>query len=208
MAEGNSSGWMGQLIGAVVLALVAGGSSPWWWTELKRTWQPDAPAPATSASVAQPASPAAIAASATASGVAAETSAAAPRPEPAAIRPRPEVTGQTSQQPAAVRPAARATPATAPVAPASSGQPTTREPNPEAYRAVQLIYEATKGVSECAALAASVKNLQRYTRGPRPVPDQFRQTVIYPKRLVQPTIGDLAIDRIARVKLAAPKCFP
>jgi hypothetical protein len=177
MAEGNSGGWVRQLIGAVVLALVAGGASPWWWSELKRTWQPDAPAPATSAAVAQPAS--APVASAALAPV------AQPTPAPA-----------------------RATPATAPVAPASSGQPTTREPNPEAYRAVQLIYEATKGVNECAALAASVKNLQRYTRGPRPVPDQFRQTVIYPKRLVQPTIGDLAIDRIARVKLAAPKCFP
>jgi hypothetical protein len=178
MAEGNSSGWVGQLIGAVVLALVAGGSSPWWWTELKRAWQPDAQPAATAAPLA-PASAASTASAATSGGPA-----------------------------GALAPAAQATPAAAAVAPASSSQPTTREPNPEAYRAVQLIYEATKGVSECAALAASVKNLQRYTRGPRPVPDQFRRTVIYPTRLVQPTIGDLAIDRIARVKLAAPKCFP
>ena len=205
MAEGNSSGWIGQLVGAVVLALVAGGSSPWWWSELKRDWQPDAPPAATSAPVA-PAS-AASTASVTTSGLATEAPAPAPRPEAAAIRPRPEVTDLTSQRPATVRPAARATPAAAPVEPAS-GQPTTSQPNPEAYRAVQRIYERTKGVSDCAALADSVRNLQRYARGQRPVPEEFTQTVIYPKRMVQPTIGDLAMDRIARVKLASPSCFP
>ena len=205
MAEGNSSGWIGQLVGAVVLALVAGGSSPWWWSELKRAWQPDAPPAATSAPVA-PAS-AASTASVTTSGLATETPAPAPRSESPAIRPRPEVTDQTSQRPATVRPAARATPATAPVEPAS-GQSTTSQPNPEAYRAVQRIYERTKGVSDCAALADSIRNLQRYARGQRPVPEEFTQTVIYPKRMVQPTIGDLAMDRIARVKLASPSCFP
>jgi len=40
------------------------------------------------------------------------------------------------------------------------------------------------------------------------VPEEFSQTVIYPKRIVQPTIADLAIDRISRVKLASPSCFP
>ena len=205
MAEGNSSGWIGQLVGAVVLALVAGGSSPWWWSELKRAWQPDAPPAATSAPVA-PAS-AASAASVTTSGLATEAPAPAPRSESPTIRPRPEVTDQASQRPATVRPAARATPATAPVEPAS-GQPTTSQPNPEAYRAVQRIYERTKSVSDCAALADSIRNLQRYARGQRPVPEEFTQTVIYPKRMVQPTIGDLAMDRIARVKLASPSCFP
>ena len=175
MAEGNSSGWVGQLIGAVVLALVAGGSSPWWWSELKRAWQPDAPPAATAAPLA-PASAASTASAAT-SGGPAEASA----------------------------PAARATPAAAPVEPASV-QPAT--PNPEAYRAVQRIYQATKGVSDCAALADSVRNLQRYGRGQRLVPDQFRQTVIYPKPMAQPTIADLAMDRIARIKLASPNCFP
>jgi len=169
MAEGNSGGWVGQLIGAIVIALVAGGSSPWWWSELKRAWQPDAP-PAASSPVA-PASAAAPVAP-----VRAASTASAPTVTPA-------------------------------VAPASA-PPTTPEPNPEAYRAVQRIYERTKGVSDCAALADSIKNLQRYTRGQRLVPEEFSQTVIYPKRMVQPTIADLAIDRISRVKLASPSCFP
>ncbi|HEY3161176.1 MAG TPA: hypothetical protein VGJ78_19560 [Vicinamibacterales bacterium] len=195
----------------MVLALVAGGASPWWWSELKRAWQPDAPPTATSAPAATsaPVAPASAAstASVTTSGLATETPAPAPRAESAAIRPRPEGTDQTSERTATVRPAARATPATAPVEPAS-GQPTTSQPNPEAYRAVQRIYERTKGVSDCAALADSIRNLQRYARGQRPVPEEFTQTVIYPKRMVQPTIGDLAMDRNARIKLASPSCFP
>ena len=184
MAEGNSGGWVGQLIGAIAVALVAGGSSPWWWSELKRAWDPNAAPAATSAPAVTPAS------TVTSTPVA-----------PASA------TDQTSQRPAALRPAARATPAAAPVEPAS-GQPTTPQPNPEAYRAVQRIYQETKGVSDCATLADSIRNLQRYARGQRLVPEEFRQTVIYPKRMVQPTIGDLAMDRIARVKLASPSCFP
>jgi hypothetical protein len=205
MAEGNSGGWAGQLIGAIAIALVAGGSSPWWWSELKRAWQPDAPPAATSAPVAP--ARAASTASATTGGVPTETSAPAPRSESSAIRPRPEVTDQTRQRPATLASAARATPLTPAVAPAS-GQPTTPEPNPDAYRAVQRIYERTKGVSDCAALADSVRNLQRYARGQRLVPEEFTQTVIYPKRMVQPTIADLTMDRISRIKLASPNCFP
>lgn len=213
MVEGNSGGWVGQLLGAIVIALVAGGSSPWWWSELKRAWQPDAP-PAASSPVA-PAS-AVSTASVTTGGVPTETPAPAPRPESAAIRPRPDVTDQTSQRPAALAPAARATPVApavraTPVTPAvepASRQATTPEPNPDAYRAVQRIYERTKGVGDCAALADSVRNLQRYARGQRLVPEEFRQTVIYPKRMVQPTIADLTMDRISRIKLASPNCFP
>jgi cytoskeletal protein RodZ len=126
MAEANSRGWVGQLAGAVVLALVAGGASPWWWSELKRAWQPDAPPTVTSAPAATsaPVAPASAAstASVTTSNLATETSAPAPRSESAAIRPRPEATDQTSQRPATVRPAARPTPATAPVEPASGSQ--------------------------------------------------------------------------------------
>jgi len=222
MAEGNSGGWVGQLIGAIAIALVAGGSSPWWWSELKRAWQPDAPPAASSpvapASAAAPVAPVSVASTASAPtvGVPALAPAPAPRSEPAAIRPRPDVTDQTSQRPATIAPAPRATPVApaaraAPVSPAvapASGPPATAEPNPDAYRAVQRIYERTKGVSDCAALADSVRNLQRYTRGQRLVPEEFRQTVIYPKRMAQPTIADLAMDRIARIKLASPNCFP
>lgn len=192
MAESNSGGWVGQVIAAIAIALVAGGSSPWWWSELKRSWQPDAPATSS-----------APAGATTNSSATAAVASPAPAGSQAASPPVPDTTSETRRQPAAVRTAERSAPPAA--SEPKAGEPDT--PNPEAYRAVQRIYEGTKGVSDCAVLADHIKSLQRYARGQRLVPEQFTRTIAYPKPMAQPTIADLTLDRISRVKLAAPNCF-
>jgi hypothetical protein len=201
MAENKSGGWAGQVMAAIAVALLAGGTSPWWWSEIKSMWRPEPSAVASPASDSTETVAASTAPSAPAPS--------APAPPPAAREPVGQP--QESRTPQAVAPApvtrgvARNPAPAAAQAPADASAPTE---NMQAYRSVQRLYESARTEDDCAALAGIVKNMQRYSRGEGYVPGTHRSTVRYPRPLARPTIGDLTMDRISRIKLSKPACFP
>ncbi len=77
------------------------------------------------------------------------------------------------------------------------------EKSQELYNTVQAIYSKHKTAfrsKDCDTYKNLVRQLQTYTTDKTPVPAESASTVLYPKKISNPTIGDLAADRIFRVQ--------
>ncbi|MGH1386454.1 hypothetical protein [Kordia sp.] len=77
------------------------------------------------------------------------------------------------------------------------------------YNSVQNIYTkySSVGSNNCSAAKKIVTELQRYTSYRAAVPAAKAYSVNFPKKVANPTIGDLAKDRIARIKSQFKQCF-
>ncbi|MBC8755043.1 hypothetical protein H2O64_10195 [Kordia sp. YSTF-M3] len=77
------------------------------------------------------------------------------------------------------------------------------------YNKVQNIYVGytSIGSNNCNAAKNMVAKLQRYTSNRAAVPTSKAYSVNFPKKVNNPTIGDLARDRIARIKSQFKSCF-
>jgi len=76
------------------------------------------------------------------------------------------------------------------------------------FDAVQEIYNRAKASDPtCVQLRRIVEEMRVYSDNQKPVPESFRYSVIYPSPTPEPTIADLAADRIHRVKQVKPTCF-
>ena len=81
----------------------------------------------------------------------------------------------------------------------------------ELYNTVQNIYiSAPRRQSmlstECASVNSIIARLEPYQRYGELVPQDLAYTVIYPNKRTNPTIGDLACDRIERLKMLNRNC--
>ena len=136
-SEKSQHSVISQILVSVVIALLVGGTSPWWWDEFKQVFQKP-------------------------------TSDESPRTE-------------TSQE---VLKMALAD-----------------------YESVQGIYNKSKSAKTCVQFRRIVEEIRLYVGNERPVPESFAYSVRYPSRKPHPTISDLAIDRITRVKRGNSECF-
>ncbi|MFY0604310.1 MAG: hypothetical protein JXQ93_10190 [Flavobacteriaceae bacterium] len=77
------------------------------------------------------------------------------------------------------------------------------------YNKIQGIYAnyATTSKSNCSKAKRLVRQLQPYTGSKYAVPSDKAYSVNYPRKVNNPTIGDLAKDRIARLKSQFKSCF-
>lgn len=84
------------------------------------------------------------------------------------------------------------------------------------YDAVQALYIQAKPADTCREFRRIVEQMQLYLGNDRLVPESHRYTVRHssttvgrpPSAMSNPTISDLATDRITRIKNANPECFP
>ena len=84
------------------------------------------------------------------------------------------------------------------------------------YDAVQALYIQAKPADTCPELRRIVEQIRLYLGNDRLVPASYRSTVRYssttvgrrPPAMSNPTISDLATDRITRIKNMNLECFP
>jgi hypothetical protein len=77
----------------------------------------------------------------------------------------------------------------------------------EDYEAVQALYGQSRPAGNCVEVRRIVEHIRLYAGNERLVPESFRYTVRYPATKPAPTISDLAVDRITRIKNAKSQCF-
>lgn len=77
----------------------------------------------------------------------------------------------------------------------------------EDYEAVQALYGQSKPADNCVEVRRIVEHIRLYAGNERLVPESFRYTVRYPATKPAPTISDLAVDRITRIKKTKSQCF-
>lgn len=77
------------------------------------------------------------------------------------------------------------------------------------YNTIQNIYSRYKSIpkNNCTDAQKLVINLQQYTNSKVAVPAAKAYSVNFPKTVTNPSIGDLANDRIARIKSQYKSCF-
>ena len=75
------------------------------------------------------------------------------------------------------------------------------------YDTLQALYDGHKRVADCRTIAGIVSSIEAFVSNPNLVPAEAQSTVRYPSLKESPTIGDLATDRITRIKRARADCF-
>ncbi len=126
-----------------------------------------------------------------------------PRPQPAneppaakveptrpGATPPPTRTGRTTSVPTTVAP------------PDQTGRSALQD-----YDAVQALFSRAKPLEDCARLRRIAAEIQTYADNRRLVPESFIYTVRYPSVKPSPSIGDLATDRILRIRRSKSACF-
>jgi len=74
-------------------------------------------------------------------------------------------------------------------------------------QAIQRTYESVKGTVNCAQARQAVTQIRDHGNSSLRVPGSLRNTVRYPNTVASPSISDLAIDRVARIKEQKQQCF-
>lgn len=134
---------LSQVLVAIVIALLAGGTAPWWWNEVKQVFQ----------------------------------TTASDKPSNSKETP-PTETPQEARNKALAD-----------------------------FESVQAIYNRSKSAKTCVQFRRIVEEIRLYVGNKRSVPESFKYSVLYPSKKSNPTISDLAIDRITRVKRINSQCF-
>lgn len=77
------------------------------------------------------------------------------------------------------------------------------------YTTIQNIYNGNEklATNDCNAVNSLIEELQEYEKNTLLVPEVKAYTIRYPKRIDNPTIGDLTKDRILRIKGKFESCF-
>ena len=79
------------------------------------------------------------------------------------------------------------------------------------YNAVQNIYNGYKSAytaKDCNTLKSLISQLEIYKNNSAPVPADKAYSVLFPQKVTNPTIGDLAKDRIQRIRTSYNKICP
>lgn len=129
-----------QILVALVIAIVAGGSSPWWWGEVKG-W----------------------------------------------------LHGGSSDRPPATIPA--------------PGVGDLEQQAISDSDAIQQLYNRHKKTTDCMINRQLVAGIQAYIGNRLPLPDKLSGTILFPAAKANPTVSDLAADRIQRIKDVRSACF-
>jgi hypothetical protein len=77
----------------------------------------------------------------------------------------------------------------------------------EEYEAIQGIYKKHKSETTCVEYRNMVEQIRVFDGSSNLVPESFRYAILYPSKKAMPTISDLVIDRITRIKRVRSQCF-
>lgn len=175
---GRKASVLQQILVAVAIAVLAGGTSPWWWNELK-------PLIAGSAQDGN-------------GGGAPAT------PERPAVTERP----MTTERPTTERPAVAERPATPERAPAGSTTYTALADAAADAERVQAWYLRGRNDGlECGVYRNVVEEIRKFVGNPRPLPADLVRTLRYAGTDPAATVSSLAVDRSRRIVSARSACF-